>query len=629
MPFSSRFTILRTFFLLAYLSIVGAMGFFWPFVEPDDGTAWTYLAASTLGYAAIYLLPVLLLTLLLEFVLPGKAEPPPWRKWVIYGAAVLGTATMLLLLYADYRLYELYQFHVNKFVLNLVATPGGIAALGATSATEKTVAWQVSLLVCISLFLLWLAHRFHRLHAVVSHRRFLAALTGLGLLFLGQEIVFAHSRFVGNEKLLEVADATPFRASLTFKTLLKKLGVKRTAVTELRLAGGTVRYPAAPIVSKPSPASPNIIMLVAESFRWDLFTPEIMPNLWKFSERATRYENHYSGGNRTRMGLFSMFYGIYAPYWYSFERQRVAPVLMDVLRDRKYQFAIHTSQSFDYPELRHTTFTKIPEEFLQEIKEGEPWKRDIQNISDIIAKVDKRDPKRPFYGFMFFESTHAPYSFPAEDVIRKDYVGEVDYVKLNLRENIGGLYARYVNAAHHIDREVARLLAHLEKNGMLDNTIILFTGDHGEEFMEKGHWGHGHGTTFTEEQIRVPFVLSIPGQAPQVVSTRTSHLQIAPTLLRELGITNAPVDYSSADTLDHTLPYFVLGEYDLMGIMDDKYKISFPYTGSYLFRYTVQDIADHPVNIQDKKQVLAERDDLLKAVTAESRRFVMEPIAAR
>ena len=79
MPFSSRFTILRTFFLLAYLSIVGAMGFFWPFVEPDDGTAWTYLAASTLGYAAIYLLPVLLLTLLLEFVLPGKAEPPPWR----------------------------------------------------------------------------------------------------------------------------------------------------------------------------------------------------------------------------------------------------------------------------------------------------------------------------------------------------------------------------------------------------------------------------------------------------------------------------------------------------------------------------------------------------------------------
>jgi membrane-anchored protein YejM (alkaline phosphatase superfamily) len=92
--------------------------------------------------------------------------------------------------------------------------------------------------------------------------------------------------------------------------------------------------------------------------------------------------------------------------------------------------------------------------------------------------------------------------------------------------------------------------------------------------------------------------------------------------MRALGVTNPPSDYSSAVPLDQTLPYFVLGEYDLMGIMDDEYKISFPYTGSFLFRYTVQDMNDHPVAVDERKLALAKREGLLKEVATESRRFV-------
>ncbi len=613
---------LRAFFVLAYGVVFLALTTFWPFVSPDDGLAWSYVVAATAAYAAVYLLPALLLTLLLDRLLPGREASARWRQRLLLGVATVGTATILLLLYADYRLYELYQFHINKFVINLIRTPGGIAALGATPESERTAAGQVALVVAGCLALPWLALRFSGLHQLISSRRFLLGSLALVLVFSGQEVVFAHSRYTGNESILEAADATPFRFTLKFSRLFKTLGVKRASVSEQRLAGGTVHYPAQPIELKPQGAPPNIIMLVAESFRWDLLDPQITPNLWAFSQRATRYENHYSGGNRTRMGLFSLFYGLYAPYWYSFEKQRVAPVLMDVLRKRDYQFAIHTSQSFDYPELRHTTFAGVPENLLQEIKEGEPWQRDERNIGDIIAKLDGRDSKKPFYSFMFFESTHAPYSFPEADALRADYVREVNYARLNLKENIGGLHARYVNAAHHIDRQVGRLLDELKRRGMLDNTIILFTGDHGEEFMEKGHWGHGHGTTFIEEQVRVPFILSVPGKAPAVVTTRTSHLQFAPTLLKYLGVTNPPEDFSSADSLDHTLPYLVFGEYDLMGIMDQDFKISFPYTASYVFRYTVQTVADRPVKIEDRKQALTQREALLKEITAESRRFV-------
>ena len=242
----------------------------------------------------------------------------------------------------------------------------------------------------------------------------------------------------------------------------------------LRVSSGVVRYPLTEIKAKQKKSYPNIIMLVAESFRWDLLDKEITPNLWKFSEQSLRFNQHYSGGNRTSMGMLSLFYGVYAPYWYSFEKQHISPVLMDFLVSKNYQLALHTSQSFSYPELRHTTFSGIPEEYMQELHEGEPRLRDRQNITDIIAKIDARDVSRPFYNFMFFESTYAPYTFPETAVIRLEYLKEMNYAKLNLMHNITSIHNRYINAAHHIDTEVGRLLVYLKEQKLLNNIKIYF-----------------------------------------------------------------------------------------------------------------------------------------------------------
>jgi hypothetical protein len=299
---------------------------------------------------------------------------------------------------------------------------------------------------------------------------------------------------------------------------------------------------------------------------------------------------------------------------------------MDFLRQQDYQITAHTSQSFNYPELRNTVFAGVPESNLQELQTGEPWRRDTQNVSDLIGKIDSRDAKRPFFGFMFFESTHAPYDFPEDqELVRRDYLKEMNYVKMDLADNIDGIHARYINAAHHIDREFGRLLAHLEAEKMLDSTVILFTGDHGEEFMEKGRWGHGHGSTFPEEQIRVPLVLWVPGQAAQVVAHRTSHLQIAPTLLGHLGVTTPARSYSSADTLALEMPYHVVGEYDYMGIVDGQNKITFPYTGSTYFRYGTFAANDHPLTRDAGRQLVAAQQARLAEVVAESGRFLEAP----
>ena len=613
---------LGAYFIGIFLAIFAMMAMFWGYAGADSFTVQLYVGAATAGYAALYALGAVLASVVLLLLLRPHLRPARWKSRVVLGAAYLGGVVALTCLYADYRLYELYEYHFNGFVWNLLTTPGGVAALGATDSTLLAVGWQVGLIFLATALVLWLALRYAADHRSPSLRNALLFFGALMLALAAEEGVYAYSTFTGQEDVLQAAEVVPFHLHTTATSLLKKIGVKHGAMSKLRIAGGEVNYPSRDLVAEPRKSYPNIIMLVGESFRWDLLDPEITPNLWKLGQESLRFENHYSGGNRTRMGLFSMFYGIYAPYWYSFEKQRVAPALMEFIRARDYQLALHTSQSFDYPEIRHTLFAGVAEQYMQEIKTGEPWKRDVQNISDIIGKLDKRDPKRPFYGFMFFESTHAPYTFPEDDAIRKDYQKDLNYINMNLKDNVGQIHARYINAAHHIDAQVGRLLEYLEKSGMKDNTIVMFTGDHGEEFMEKGHWGHGHNRIFPEEQIRVPLVMHIPGRKPELIRHRTSHLQISQTLLEQMGVRQDPLSYSSASNLFKPMPYLVVGDYDYMGLIDDQYKITFPFTSSDFFRYTVHHANDHPVARELRDQVIGTHESLLNELVKESGRFV-------
>lgn len=615
--------VLRHFFGVIYLLVFAEISLFWRFTSIESPLILIFVLAATAGYAALYTLVPALLSNMVRWLSERLVRSNCWRQWIAYAVACLGGGAVLLCIYADYRLYALYEFHFNEFVWNLLTTQGGVAALGVTESTKLTVVLQVGLIMAGTMLCLWGVRRFST-HKPVFSRRIALVASGIALLMLvSEEGVYAYSTYTGQEDYVQAAEVVPFHLHTGFRKQLKALGIKRTAHSNLRVADGKVNYPNKNLEASPQKNYPNIIMLVGESFRWDLLDPQIAPNLWKLSTESLRFQNHYSGGNRTRMGMFSMFYGIYAPYWYSFEKQRVAPALMEFLRERNYQIAAHTSQSFDYPELRNTVFSGIEEQYLQELKSGEPWKRDQQNISDIIAKLEHRDHQRPFYGFMFFESTHAPYNFPEKNALLGDYQKDFNYITMDLRDNIDRIHARYINAAHHIDREVGRLLDYLKSHNMMDNTIVLFTGDHGEEFMEKGHWGHGHGNTFPEEQIRVPLVLHLPGRKPEVIRHRTTHLEIAPTLLGELGVRQAPRSYSSADTLfAKDVPYFVLGEYDYMGIMDDQVKITFPYTASTFFRYTVHDANDQPLAREDKQRVIEQYQARIDAVVAESSRFV-------
>jgi arylsulfatase A-like enzyme/HEAT repeat protein len=96
---------------------------------------------------------------------------------------------------------------------------------------------------------------------------------------------------------------------------------------------------------------------------------------------------------------------------------------------------------------------------------------------------------------------------------------------------------RYDSEIKHVDRELTRLIAELERRFERE-IVIAISADHGEEFRE--HGGVYHGSTLFDEQVRVPLLLRLPGASPALVEAPVEVIDIAPTLLGMVGVEAPP-----------------------------------------------------------------------------------------
>lgn len=124
---------------------------------------------------------------------------------------------------------------------------------------------------------------------------------------------------------------------------------------------------------------------------------------------------------------------------------------------------------------------------------------------------------------------------------------------------------------------MGRLIQTLDAEGLMSNTIIIITGDHGEEFMEKGFWGHN--SSFDEEQTHTPLVTWFPKSKHQEIDYITSHVDISVTLNQILGLTNQVEDYALGKNLfnPNDRKYVVTSDWRSIGVKtnDFKYRISY------------------------------------------------------
>ena len=93
---------------------------------------------------------------------------------------------------------------------------------------------------------------------------------------------------------------------------------------------------------------------------------------------------------------------------------------------------------------------------------------------------------------------------------------------------------RYDSEIAFTDNQIGRLLDAVREEGILDDTIILFVADHGEEFLD--HGGLEHSRTLFEELIRVPLMIRVPGVSPDRIREIVGMQDLAPTLLDLAGI---------------------------------------------------------------------------------------------
>ena len=143
-------------------------------------------------------------------------------------------------------------------------------------------------------------------------------------------------------------------------------------------------------------------------------------------------------------------------------------------------------------------------------------------ITDITLERVAQHPQGPFFLYVHYIDPHFPYRPPAPWDASFDHrkdpprrAGNVDPVALaapERREWLARTLDQYDGEILYADHHVGRLLKGLEAQGLLKNSLVIVTADHGEEFYD--HGGIGHGRTAYEEVLRVPLLMRWPGRIP-------------------------------------------------------------------------------------------------------------------
>ena len=164
---------------------------------------------------------------------------------------------------------------------------------------------------------------------------------------------------------------------------------------------------------------------------------------------------------------------------------------------------------------------------------------------DIFAGVTNeigalQQGSNPYFGYFHFFSPHEPYRVDKEygKLFHDSYkpaAKPVDALSENINDaTLLDKRLQYDQLIANVDGEFGKLLDFLEKQGILDDSYLVVTSDHGQLF-ERGEHGHSTPLLF-EPVIHIPLIISAPGQTtPRDVYTPTSNIDLVPTLLGLAG----------------------------------------------------------------------------------------------
>lgn len=317
----------------------------------------------------------------------------------------------------------------------------------------------------------------------------------------------------------------------------------------------------------------NVILIVIDTLRQDHlgvygYKRNTSPNIDRLSEEGTSL-NSYTVLPRSEPTIASMLTGMY-PHSHNVRMvwnnkiKASLSTLAEILKSHGYKTVCIRSghplqdgseRGFDYNyPLLWKIKNKIKRGFYKALHHDNFLGMAEQAFTTGINWIKKNKNKK-FFLMLHSNDLHWPYPIPNpyENMFDQDYKGEHDFatlckgdvtrgelifgVKKLPQEEINHAIAHYDGGIRYTDVHVGRLLEFLKEQNLYDNTLIIFTSDHGEHFGEHDFYFQ-HGASLYEPSLKVPLIFRFPEKIPRSrrIRSKVQSLDIMPTVLDILGI---------------------------------------------------------------------------------------------
>ena len=478
-----------------------------------------------------------------------------FTKSKLLSKLIFSLLSILIILYLqiDILVFSQFRYHLSPIVFKLVF---------GKRATDifhfSTINTTIAILYLIGLILLEILILYFssKLSKKLPNLKIKLILVIVGFLLVGTNFIYAWADASRYRPIAQMKNIYPVFYPLTSESLFRKLNlinkqeIEKNTLLSRSYSKSLINYPLKPILSENSQKK-NIIFIVIDSWRFNCMTENITPHIFELSKRSQVFQNHKSGSNMTTGGIFSLFYAIPATYYDNFTGLQVSPVFFNEILKQGYILSILSSSTLENPPFNKNVFSGI-QNLRLESNGNSPSERDKDIYNEWIKFINGYDSKEntPFFSFLFFDSAHG-FDYPSDFPVKfKPTLDEVNYIALNDDYNPIPFYNRYKNSLNYIDSLIGNILKKLEEKMLLESSIIVITGDHGQEFNDnkKGYWQHGGN--FSDYQIGTPLIVFDASRPAKTYTHLTLHYDIIPTLMNTvLGVTNQYYDYSVGQNL--------------------------------------------------------------------------------
>lgn len=281
----------------------------------------------------------------------------------------------------------------------------------------------------------------------------------------------------------------------------------------------------------------NVVVVSLDTLRDDFVGSEreghrLTPALDARAEEGTRFTQAlapYPSTSASHMSLFTSRYP--AEHRVTHPKDTLAasvPTLAEIFAENGYETAAFTENGM----LAAASGFERGFDQYDENRGISMWdaRGDIETTLDRGLRWLRRHRHDQFFLFLHTYEVHTPYQPPrAFDRFRAPPAG-------NEKPGWARRRNRYAGEVVYTDHVLRRLFRTLERLGLADDTVVVITADHGEEFGEHGQMGHAK--TVYDEVLRVPLVFWGPGLIPDDIERRdlVSLIDIGPTLLDLQGL---------------------------------------------------------------------------------------------